>query len=212
MAAFVTENQHLLNAIGISPGKKGDCIPRLMYENLNGLSTHISGNKKLQKRMENIDGMEVDLFAFNEHKINGLHKDNKWNSLGKLCNGGEVLTKAIGGNLIHPIARSLGKRMEGGAGLVAYGKLASMLRPDLSGMDNKGLARWLYVTFLGREGHLTTVVVGYNPCMSSKAYGQSSYQLQRAYCTMARQDTTCPRKKFEEDLVLFLTTWRQAGR
>ncbi|KAL7521203.1 LOW QUALITY PROTEIN: hypothetical protein ACHAWX_005897 [Stephanocyclus meneghinianus] len=57
----------------------------------------------------------------------------------------------------------MGKRMEGGTGMVAYGKLASLLRPDLSGMDGTGLARWSYMTFSGKEGHLTTVVVGYNP-------------------------------------------------
>ena len=96
--------------------------------------------------------------------------------------------------------------------MVAYGKLASLLRPDLSGMDGTGLARWSYMTFSGKEGHLTTVVVGYNPCKSLTASGQSSYQLQRAYFTMAKKDTTCPRKKFEADLVSLLTTWRQAGR
>ena len=96
--------------------------------------------------------------------------------------------------------------------MVAYGELASLLRTDLSGMDGTGLARWSYMTFSGKEGHLTTVVVGYNPCKSSKASGQSSYQLQRAYYTMAKKDTTCPRKKFEANLVSLLTTWRHAGR
>ncbi len=102
--------------------------------------------------------------------------------------------------------------MEGGTGIVAYGDLASMIRSDLSGMDNTGLARWSYMTFSGRDGHLTTVVIGYNPCKPSKSYGQSSYQLQRAYFTMAKHDTCCPRRKFESDLVTLLATWQQEGR
>jgi hypothetical protein len=187
IATFVAEHQLLLNPIGISPGKKGDGITRVMYENLNGLPARVSGNTKLQKLMGNIDHLEVDLFAFNEHKINGLHKDNKRSALGRLFNGGEVLSRTIGGNFKHPIAKSMGRRMEGGTGMVAYGELASLLRSELSGMDGTGLARWSYMTFSGKEGHLTTVVVGYNPCKSPKAYGQSSYQLQRAYFTMAKK-------------------------
>lgn len=212
MAKFTAENQQLLAPIGITPGKKGEGITRIMYENLNGLPARVSGNKKLQKLMGNIDHLEVDLFACNEHKINSVHKDNKRCALGRLFDGGEVLSRTIGGNFKHPIARSMGKRIEGGTGMVAYGELASLLRTELSGMDETGLARWTYMSFSGKEGHLTTVLVGYNPCKSTKSYGQSSYQLQRAYFTVAKQDTTCPRKKFEEDLVQLLISWRQAGR
>ncbi len=212
MASFMSANQELLNPIGIRPGQTGEGIFRLMYENLNGLPARISGNPKLTKIMGNIDELEVDLFGFNEHKINCLHKDNKRVSLGQMFDGGEVLSRAIGGNFKHFIAQTMGKRMEGGTGIVAYGDLASMIRSDLSGMDNTGLARWSYMTFSGRDGHLTTVVIGYNPCKPSKSYGQSSYQLQRAYFTMAKHDTCCPRRKFETDLVTLLVTWRQEGR
>jgi hypothetical protein len=183
-----------------------------MYENLNGLPARISGNPKLTKLMGNIDELEVDVFGFNKHKINCLHKDNKRVSLNQLFNGGEVLSRTIGGNFKHPIARTMGRRVEGGTGIAAYGDLASMIRSDLSGMDSTGLARWSYMTFSGQEGHLTTVVIGYNPCKSSRSYGQSSYQLQRAYFTMAKQDTCCSQKKFETDLVSLLTSWRQEGR
>jgi hypothetical protein len=78
------------------------------------------------KTMGIIDDMAVDVFAFNEHNINFTHRDNTRHGLAKLFNGGETLTQAIGGNIKHPIAKALGKRMEGGTGMVAYGELASM--------------------------------------------------------------------------------------
>ena len=127
---------------------------RLLYENLNRISPNVIGNHKTKKVMSIIDDMEIDLFAFNEHKINFHHRDNKRCGLGNLFNGGESLTKGVGGHIKHPVAKTLGRRMEGGTGLVAYGELASLLRPDLSGMDTTGLARWSFMTFSGKEGHL----------------------------------------------------------
>lgn len=159
-----------------------------------------------------IDDMEVDVLAFNEHKINFAHKDNRRHGLAKLFNGGETLTRAVGGNLKHPIAKSLGKRMEGGTGIVAYGELASLLNQDLSGMDTTGLARWSYMTFTGREGYVTTIIVGYNPCRTTSSQQSTSYQLQRSYFTLVRKDTLCPRRHFREDLLNLLVKWREEGR
>ncbi len=87
--------------------------------------------------------------------------------------------------------------------MVAYGELASLFRPELSGLDSTGLGRWSYMTFSGKEGHITTVIVGYNPCRTSPSQTSTSYQL---------QSRTCPRTKFKEDLLTQLSTWRQEGR
>ena len=209
---IVRQQSSLLNPLGVIPGSKADGVTRLFYENVNGIATHISGNEKLEKVKGILDDMEVDLFAFNEHKINFAHRDNKKNGLAKLFNGGETLTRAVGGNLKHPVAKTLGRKMEGGTGMIAYGELASVLRMDLSGMDCTGLARWSYMTFSGRDQHITTVLVGYNPCRTTPGKHSTSYQLQRAYWTMSAQETTCPRKKFTEDLMSLLIKWRQEGR
>ena len=212
VSSFVTENQALLSPIGMAPTSKREDTTRLFYENLNGLSPHIPGNQKLQKTMGIIDDLEVDIFAFNEHKINFAHKENKRTGLSKLFNGGETLTRATGGNFSHPIAKTLGRRMEGGTGMVAYGELASLFCPELSGLDSTGLGRWSYMTFSGKEGHITTVIVGYNPCKTSPSQTSTSYQLQRAYWSVVKKDRTCPRTKFKEDLLTQLSTWRQEGR
>jgi hypothetical protein len=212
ITALVDKHRSLLTPIGIIPCNKGDGVTRILYENVNGLPAKISNNEKLAKLMENIDDLEVDLFAFNEHKINFKHKVNRRQGLGKLLDGGETLTRAVGGNISHPFSSSLGKCMEGGTGIVAYGELASLLRTDLSGMDSTGLARWSYMTFSGREGHMTSVIVGYNPCKTGTTCTHSTYQLHRAYLTIAKKDQTCPRRRFEQDLLQLLTKWRQEGR
>ena len=137
--SFLAAHQPLLTPIGIAPGKKSKGPTCLLYENLNGISSNVISNYKAKKVMSIIDNIEIDLFAFNEHKINFHHQDNKRCGLGNLFNGGESLTKAVEGNIKHPVAKMLGRRMEGGTGLVAYGELASLLLPDLSGMDTPAL-------------------------------------------------------------------------
>jgi hypothetical protein len=79
-------------------------------------------------------------------------------------------------------------------------------------MDSTGLARWSYMTFSGKEENLTTVLVGYNPCRTSSSQHSTSYQIQRAYWTIAKNDITCPRKKFLDDLLSILIKWRTEGR
>ena len=84
-------------------------------------------NGKVAKALEIIDKMEVDLSAFNEHKVNFIHQDYRRNGLGALFHRGKILTKAIGGNISDPGAQLLGCHMEGGTGIVAYEELVNLL-------------------------------------------------------------------------------------
>ena len=104
-----------------------------MYENVNGLQAKITGNQKLHKALGIIGDLEVDIFALNEHKINFLHKDNRRQGLGKLFHGGERLSRAIGGNIKHPVASTLGRHVEGGTGMIAYGTIASSFKQTYPG-------------------------------------------------------------------------------
>jgi hypothetical protein len=110
---MVEDNPQTLLAlpIGITPDKKGEGTTRLLYENVNELKARIAGNTKLHKIMGVIDGMEVDILALNEHKIKFLHKDNKRQGFGKMFHGGEILSRAIGGNIKHHVAASLGRHV-----------------------------------------------------------------------------------------------------
>ena len=62
-----------------------------------------------------------------------------------------------------------------------------------------------------RDGNTMCLVCGYNPCASSKKALRLSYQQHRRYLIKKEKDTTCPRKRFKEDLLLQLKKWRQDG-
>ena len=68
--------EELLRVHGIAPGKKPEGITRIIYENVNGLNTRISGNEKVEKAKDVIDELEADVVCYNEHRINIKHKQN----------------------------------------------------------------------------------------------------------------------------------------
>ena len=49
-------------------GEKEDGIVRLMYENLNGLNSILSGNDKLEKSGQIIDDMDAEVVSYCEHR------------------------------------------------------------------------------------------------------------------------------------------------
>lgn len=82
-------NEYLLQVHGIPPGKKQEGIVRLIYENLNGINSRLSNSDKLDKAKEIIDELGADIVAYNEHRLNLRHKDNK-NGFRQMFNGGET--------------------------------------------------------------------------------------------------------------------------
>ena len=76
-----------LRVHGVEPGRRGEGVTRLIYENLNELNNRLSNNKKLDKAKEVIDNLEADLVAYNEHRLNLKHKEIK-NGLSKMFTEG----------------------------------------------------------------------------------------------------------------------------
>ena len=68
---------YLIKVNGVALRKKEDGIVCLMYENLNGLNSTLSGNDKLEKSRQIIDVMEADVVTCCEHRQNLRHKQNK---------------------------------------------------------------------------------------------------------------------------------------
>ena len=62
---------------GIAPGKKGEGVTTLIYENPNGFNSQITHNEKLEKDKLIIDELEADVVAYSEHRLNFKHKDNR---------------------------------------------------------------------------------------------------------------------------------------
>lgn len=88
------------------------------------------------------------------------------------------------------------------------------MKGDLSGMDATGLARWSYMTFVGKEGFVTTIMVGYNPCSNkhNKDARHTVYLQHSSYFTVTEKDTTCPWTCFREHLVQLLSSWKEEGQ
>ena len=118
-------SDYLLEVHGTPPGRKGEGITRLIYENLNGLqSTLSSKNEKLEKARRVIDKLRADVVCYNEHRQNLRHKAN-WNGFRQMFNGGETELRAIASNNGH---ESVGKYQEGGTAMLCYGNLLQHLR------------------------------------------------------------------------------------
>jgi len=113
----------LLTVHGTAPGSKQDGTCRLLYENINGISTKMSGNKKLDKAKQLIDELEADIVAYNEIRVNWKHKGNV-NGLAKMFHGGELEIRAVAGHNAHdhPSGRNQDKIQEGGTALLTYGR------------------------------------------------------------------------------------------
>ncbi len=49
---------------------KPEGVIRLIYENANGISNKLCNNEKVEKAKELHDDLEVDIVAYNEHRLN----------------------------------------------------------------------------------------------------------------------------------------------
>jgi len=99
-------SDYLLEVHGVPPGRKGEGIARLIYENLNGLQSTLSNkNEKLEKARRVIDDLQADVVCYNEHRQNLRHKANQ-NGFRQMFNGGETDLRAIASHNVH---KSVGK-------------------------------------------------------------------------------------------------------
>jgi hypothetical protein len=85
-----------------------------------------------------------------------------------------------------------------------------MIEHDQAGKDETGLGMWSVMTFKGDRGR-TRVICGYNPCYNSNPDSSTSYQKHRRFFVTWKNDLTCPRAKFWDDLVVQLQRWREDG-
>ena len=169
-------SDYLLEVHGVSPGRKGEGITRLIYENLNGLQSTLSNkNEKLEKARRVIDDLQADVVCYNEHRQNLRHKANR-NGFRQMFNGGETDLRAIASHNVH---ESVGKYQEGGTAVLTYGDLLQQLDQEGSGRDDLGLGRWTHMRFVGEDRIVTRVICGYSPCANKKKDSGTVYQQHR---------------------------------
>ena len=68
--------EEVLRIHGAAPASKPEGVIRLIYENMNGISNKMSNNEKVEKAKRLHNDLEVDIAAYNEHRLNMRHKDN----------------------------------------------------------------------------------------------------------------------------------------
>ena len=203
-------DDELLKVHGAAPGSKAEGVVRLIYENANGINSRLSNNDKLYKAKELIDDLEADLVAYNEHRLNLAHKQNR-NGFSQLFRGGETEIRSVAAHNVHE-GRDVGRIQEGGTCMMAYGPLIEQYDFEESQKDPTGLGRWVVMVFRGSDGITTRVVCGYNPCYNKHGFhSRTSYQQHRRYFVQKEKDSTCPRTRFRQDLLRQLTQWRNAG-
>jgi exonuclease III len=202
----ITVPEEVLQVHGFALPKKAEGTVRLIYENVNGINTRMSDNKKVERMKELHDKLEIDVAAYCEHKINFKHKRNA-NGFNQLFKGGEAAIQSIAAHNVH---KNVGKIQQGGTCLILFGHLTQQLDPNESEKDPTGLGRWSVMILQG-EGVRTRIICGYNPCGNNKTNSGTSYQQQRRFFVTTRQDLTCPRKKFQDNLIAQMTKWHEEG-
>ncbi len=98
---------------------------------------------------------------------------------------------------------------EGGTGTICFGDATGYIRKV--GKDKEGLGQWSWILLRGSDGHMTRLIMAYNPCKSGKTNSGTSYQQQRRYVIMKKKDLTCQRTLFRRHLTAAIDNWRRAG-
>jgi hypothetical protein len=136
--------EYLLEVHGLPPGRKGDRVTRLIYENLNGLQSTMSRkNEKLEKARRVINDLQADIVCYNKHRQNLRHKSNR-NGFWQMFNSGKTELQAIAS---HNRNKDAGKYQEGGTAMMVYGNLIQQFDPENSGRDDFRLGWWTYMKF-----------------------------------------------------------------
>jgi hypothetical protein len=198
--------EEVLQIHGAAPAKKAEGVIRLINENVDGISNKLSNNKKVEKAKEIIDNLEVDIVAYNEHRLNMEDRHNV-NGFNQLFKGGKAEIQSV---VAHNVHENFDKVQEGGTSLMAIGPLTEYIEHDQPGRDETGLGRWSVMTFKEDVGR-TWVICGYNLCYNKNPESSTTYQQHCRFFVTQRRDLTCPRTKFREDLVAQLQWWRKEG-
>jgi hypothetical protein len=106
-------SEEVLKVHGVAPQSKGEGVIRLIYKNVNGLSNKLCDNEKVDKAKEIHDKLEVDIVAYNEHRLNMRDRRNV-NGFNQLFKGGEAALQSM---VAHNVHENIGRVQEGGTSL-----------------------------------------------------------------------------------------------
>ncbi len=90
------------------------------------MSNKLSDNEKVEKAKEIHDELEVDIAAYNKHRLNMRHRGNV-NGFNQIFKGGEVTNQSV---VAHNIHKNISRVQEGGTSLLLFGTLTDQLDHD----------------------------------------------------------------------------------
>ncbi len=92
--------EEVLQIHGVAPASKPEGVIRLIYENANGISNKLCNNQKVKKAKEVHDKLEVDIAAYNEHRLN-MQDQRNINGFNQLFKGGEADIRSVVAHNVH---------------------------------------------------------------------------------------------------------------
>ena len=122
-----------------------------------------------------------------------------------MFNGGETDIRALAA---HNANENMVRVQEGGTEMLAFGNLMDQFDGNGSGRDELGLGSSTFMRFAGSDGVVTYMVCGYNPTAKNKVESGTTYQQHRKFYIDKQKELTCPRKRFVNNLIKQLETWR----
>ncbi len=191
-------SDYIFEVHGVPPGRKGEGITRLIYENLNGLqSMLLSKNEKLEKVRQVIKDLQADVICYNKHRQNLWHKLNK-NGFQQMFNREEMDLPAIASSNAN---KEAGKFQEGSTAMMTYGELIQHFDPEGSGCNELRLGRCTYMRSIRENRIVTRIICGYSPCANKKKDLGTVYQQNCCHLINKLKDDTCPHARFCNDLL-----------
>ena len=185
--------------------KKEENILRIMYLNINGIPKN-KNHPKNELILNTLKSYDADIFGLTETNLNWqtLDQSHHWRERTTGVWENSHTTIAYNQNDIN-IHSSF---QPGGTLVHSTGK--SCHRVTSCDRDPSGLGRWCSTQYKGKLNVKLRIVCAYRPCKQSAPGPSTTYSQHQRYFD-ENDDDRCPRVAFMEDLLIQLTTWRNAG-
>ena len=194
---------------------KGKTI-RVVYQNVHR-SISASDNPHTNVLLDNLNNMEVDIFLASETNVN-------WKSAKHRNDFRHKVSRVWPSNRIAFSSSDVGIQFEsheflpGGTCTMAVDNLS--MRVVKVGEDPSGLGRWSYITLEGQGGRKLTCITAYRICKGAMKGVSTSCRQQLKVINdqemknglkASNIDTSYLRRKFVDDLILFIQSLQEEG-
>ena len=194
---------------------KGNTI-RVIYQNVHR-SLNATDNPHTTSLLDNLNNMEADVLMAAETNVN-------WKSANFRNEFKKKVSRIWPANRIAYSSSDVGLEFElheflpGGTCTMAVDHLS--MRVVKAGEDDSGLGRWSYITMEGQGGRKVTFITAYRVCNgtmrgTSTNCKQQEKLIHQQEMRRGKQtsiiDTDYLRRKFTEDLALFIQALKEAG-